>query len=104
MSKKLRAGEFRWRDEEEKARIEAEAEAAGYSLGNYVRIKLGLDPLQHGGSRQRLQASLCKRCKERRAPGDSQYCAIHRARERELERKANARRRAGKSAKRTNKP
>lgn len=38
---------------DEHRRLVEKAEAAGVSLGTYVRRKLGLKPLPHGGKRQR---------------------------------------------------
>ncbi|HYE75650.1 MAG TPA: hypothetical protein VEF04_20065 [Blastocatellia bacterium] len=51
MPAKIKPSEFRWRDDAEREQIKAQAAKAGYSLGNYVRVKLGLEPLEHGGYR-----------------------------------------------------
>lgn len=52
MPAKLRPAEFRWKDEEEKARIMAEAAKSGLSFGNWLRVRIGLEPIQHGGKRE----------------------------------------------------
>lgn len=53
MPRKVAPATVNFKDEEERERVLRQAREAELSLGNYFRVEAGLEPLAHGGARQK---------------------------------------------------